>query len=637
MLRRTRRVLTWMLVLAMFILAACSGKTIDPNTGAVKEPEKKQESSGQTTTPQTNTQPANPQPTNPQPSATPPIVVATPNAPAPGSTQPSGPVSGGTLRLYYPNVATIDPQLNSFGLWLGMDGLFEGLVRLDEAKNFSDVRGALAESWDISADRKTYTFHLHKNAKWSNGDPVTADDFVFAYRRLIDPATKAFVSWGPTYLANYQDIKDGKKKLEELGARAIDANTLELTLQNPASDFLITLALPTALPVPKKVIETHGTTWTELSKFASNGPFKLDKYELNTKIELVPNPNYWGEKPHLDRVVLYLNSAQLIAYENDEADIMQVGIQDLDVVKNDDKLKDQLTELGIKNYDLINFPVNSDPAAHNRYFRQALAMSIDKAMISSTVMKNINTPAWVTLPEGVPGHDDSLGLPFDIAKAKAALAQAGFPDGQGAPPIHFLVNGVNPPAFVLAIKDAWEKNLGLKVEIEALESGAFAQKRNAIQPMGQVTVFTTAFQVSYPSPRVVHVAAGRDNARLWTLPADERVKYQETSAAAGAEKDPAKKAALLQENIDRLMTKSSPEAQEYAAWNAEIYAGATPERELELVKKLQAFDRQSANLIPLFWQKAFIMVKPDVMGLKLNPFMNGRFYFADVWLDPSKQ
>ncbi len=588
--RRTRLIAAWMALLAFVVLAGCSSKTVDPNTGAVTE--KKED---------------------------------------------TGPKAGGTLRLHYPNVATIDPQMNAFGLWLGMDGLFEGLVRLDETKNFTDVRPALAEKWDISADKKTYTFHLRKNAKWSNGDPVTADDFVFAYRRLVDPATKAFVSWAPTYLNNYQAYKDGKAKLEDLGAKAIDANTLELTLQNPASDFLITLALPTALPVPKKVIETHAAKWTELDKFASNGPFKLDKYELNTKIELVPNPNYWGEKPKLDRVVLYLNAAQLLGYENNETDIMQVGIQDLDVVRNDAKFKGQLTELNIKNYDLINFPINRDPAAYNRKFRQALAMSIDKAQIASTVMKNTATPAWVTIPEGVPGHDNSLGLQYDVAKAKAALAEAGFPDGKGAPPIHFLVNGVNPPAFVLAIKDAWEKNLGLKVEIEALESGAFAQKRNAIQPEGQVSVFSTAYQVSYASPRVIHTLAAKDTARFHLLSAADRVKYQETSTAIAAEKDAAKKAQMTKDNADMLATKPGAEAQEYAKWFEEIYAGATPERELELFKKIQAWDRQSAMLIPLFWQKAFLLVKPSVQNLKFNPFMNGRFYFADVWMDPSKK
>ena len=429
--RRTRFLAAWMALLAIVLLAGCGTKTIDPTTGAVTD---KQED------------------------------------PKEAPKDDAKPTTGGVLRLHYPNVATVDPQLNSFGLWLGMDGLFEGLVRFDET--FTKVKPAVAETWDVSSDDKVYTFHLRKDAKWSNGDPVTADDFVFAYRRLLDPETKAFISWAPTYLLNYQDIREGKKQLEELGVRAIDAHTLELTLQNRASDFLITLALPTALPVPQKVIEAHGPQWTELDKMASNGPFKLVTYELNTKIEMVANPHYWGEKPKVDRVVLYLNAAQLLEFENDEIELMHVAIQDLETVKNNATLGKFLSELQIKTYSLITFPLNSDPAAHNKKFRQALAMSIDKEQIATSVMKNMVIPAWVTLPEGVPGHDNSLGLPFDVARAKAALAEAGFPDGKGAPPVHILVSGVNPPAFVLAMKDAWEKNLGLKVEIEALESGA---------------------------------------------------------------------------------------------------------------------------------------------------------------------
>lgn len=586
--RRTRLLAAWMALLAIVLLAGCSGKKIDPSTGVVTE--KKEE---------------------PTPTAT----------------------AGGTLRLHYPNVATIDPQLNSFGLWLGMDGLFEGLVRFDES--FTNVQPALAEKWDISPDKKVYTFHLRKNAKWSNGDPVTADDFVFAYHRLLDPNTAAFISWAPTYLQNYQEIREGKKPVEELGVKALDPNTLQLTLQNPASDFLITLALPTALPLPKKVIEAHGPAWTELDKFASNGPFKVEQYELNTKIELVANPNYWGEKPKLDRVVLYLNAAQLLEFENSEIELMHVDIQDLDTVKNNANLSKSLTELQVKTYSLVTFVVNSDPAAYNKKFRQALAMSIDKAQIAKTVMKDTVTPAWVTLPEGVPGHDDSLGLPFDVAKAKAALAEAGFPDGKGAPKMNILVNGLNPQPFVLAIKDAWEKNLGLTVELEALESGAYAQKRNAVQPEGQVSVITTAYQVSYASPRVVHTWPGRDNAKSLTLTAQDRVKLYEMTLAVANEKDAAKKAQMLQENTKFLYEKAAPEAHEYTKWFEEIYKGTSPEREIELMKKIQAWDRQAAGLIPLFWSKVYILKSPSVKGFNPNPFMGGRFYFADVWMDSS--
>jgi oligopeptide transport system substrate-binding protein len=590
MQRRTRFLVTWLVLVAMVVLAGCSGKKIDPTTGTVTEP---------------------PKAADQQPKA------------------------GGTLRLHYPNVATIDPQLNSFGLWLGMDGLFEGLVRYDAT--YTKVQGAVAEKWDISADGKVYTFHLRKDAKWSNGDPLTADDFVFAYRRLIDPATKAFVSWGPTYLKNYQAIKDGKAKPDQLGAKAIDANTLELTLENPASDFLITMTLPTALPVPKKVIEQYGPKWTDLDKFVSNGSFKLDKFELNTKIEMVANPNYWGDKPKLDRVVLYLNPSQLMEFENDEVEIMPVNIADLDTAKNDAKLSKGLVELNIKNYDLLTYPVNSEPAVYNKSFRQALAMAIDKEQITKTVMKGTATAAWASLPEGVPGHDDSLGLQYDVAKAKGLMAQAGFADGKGAPPVHILVNGINPPPFVLAIKDAWEKNLGLKVEIEALESGAFAQKRNAIQPAGQVTVFTTAYQVSYASPRVVHTYASKDVGKTTTLSMADRIALVNAQTAANSEKDAAKKQQLIAANTQFLNDKASADGKQYEAWYEEIYKGASADKELELFKKIQQWDRQNAFLVPLFWQKAFMLVKPSVQNFKPNPFMNGRFYFADVWMDSSKK
>lgn len=587
-MRCARFVFVWALLLIM--AAGCGGKTIDPTTGETKQ--------------------------------TPPATVGKEDGPK-------------VLRMYYNNTPTIDPQLNAWGLWAGMDGLFEGLTRLDET--FLGVKPALAQSWDISPDGKVYTFKLRPNAKWSNGDPLTAHDFVFAYRRLIDPATKAFVAWGPTYLENFQDIKDGKKPFDALGAKALDDTTLQLTLQHPASDFLITMALPTAFPVPKKVIEEHGAAWTDLKNFANNGPWKVAVYELNTKMELVPNPEYGGDKPQLDRLILLFNQAQLISYENDEVDIMSVTLADLDTVRNDPKLSKQLIELPIKNYVHMTMSPNQNPAGENVKFRQAIAHAIDKERIAKTVMKETATAAWVTLPEGVPGHDLSAGRMFDVTRARQLLADAGFPNGNGAPPIHILVAGANPAPHILAIKDDLEKNLGLTVNIDAMEGGVYAAKRFDLHPPDRVVYWVNSNQVSYASPRVVHVYAARDGAKANSLPLDLKVRNWHAGREADAEKDAAAKAKIIAEIARIRDENASQEALRIFDLYEKAYRGASAEEEIAIFKQIQLHDREQSFQIPLFWNKSYFLVKPQVQGHRPNPFMGGRFYWSLVTMDPSKK
>ena len=168
--------------------------------------------------------------------------------------------------------------------------LFEGLMN-------EDAKGAMipgvAESFEESDDKLTYTFRL-RDAKWSNGDPVTAGDFVYAWRRVVDPETASEYAWFMELMniVNATEIVKGEKSPEELGVEAIDDKTLEVTLTTPTPYFIKTLSHATTYPVPQKVIEAEGDNWTQPGKLVGNGAFVLESHNLGVDITLKKNPDY---------------------------------------------------------------------------------------------------------------------------------------------------------------------------------------------------------------------------------------------------------------------------------------------------------------------------------------------------------
>ncbi len=187
--------------------------------------------------------------------------------------------------------------------------LLEGLVTSDSE---GKLQPGVAESWENTPDFKTWTFHLRKDAKWSNGDPVTAHDFVFAWRRLVDPATAAPYASYLSYLQveNAQDIIDGKKKPAELGVEAKDDYTFVVHATNPVPYAVSLTTHQSLLPLPQKVVEKLGDAWVKKENYVGNGAYKLANHVVNEKIEFERNPLYWNDKETV------INSATFLAIEN---------------------------------------------------------------------------------------------------------------------------------------------------------------------------------------------------------------------------------------------------------------------------------------------------------------------------------
>lgn len=362
--------------------------------------------------------------------------------------------------------------------------MFEGLVRLDADQQ--PVPG-MAETWEISDDGLKYTFHL-RDAKWTNGDPVTAGDFEFALKRLLNPDTAAEYSYQAFYIKNGEKYNAGECSADEVGIKAVDAKTLEIELESPTPYFLSLMAFPNLYPVNQKVVEEHPEDWhAHVETLVSNGPFKIVNWEHQQKIELVKNPDYWAaDDVKLDKIVMTM--VESATTELSMFDANQIDIAEDPPLEEIRRLLDEGTatmypDLGVYYY---MFNVKSEPFDDPRV-RKAFAMAIDRQALIDNVTLAFQKPAFAVvpfgLPDAVPGDDfrEKGGNSYfveDIAQAKQLLAEAGYPDAKGLPEIKILYNTHEGHQKIAeAIAEMWKQNLGANVTLSNQEWGVYLNSR----------------------------------------------------------------------------------------------------------------------------------------------------------------
>ncbi len=370
-----------------------------------------------------------------------------------------------------------DPSVtnNSFAS-IFLANCFEGLTTLDTTNG--SVIGGNAESWDISADGTVYTFHLRQGLKWSDGSPLTAKDYVYTFQRIATPATTArYLSLVTDYVKNAQEFYDGKATADEFGVKAVDDNTLEITLKAPTPFFTDLLTMWTFSPVQQATIEANGDKWTaSADTYVSNGPFKVSEFNMGESVVLVKNANYWdADAVKLDKVTLrYIKDAgtALSAYESNEIDGSR-SVPASDIAR----LKAENAGLHFAPaYGTVYYDINCKKAPYdNVLVRKALNMAIDRDSLINDVAQVDGTPAFSFIAPGytVDGEDFTDGRSnFDLSEeadvegAKKALADAGYPDGKGFPTMQLsYYTNDNVKKIVEALAQMWETNLGIKVEI----------------------------------------------------------------------------------------------------------------------------------------------------------------------------
>jgi oligopeptide transport system substrate-binding protein len=369
---------------------------------------------------------------------------------------------------------TFDPAKVEDGTTIDMlQQAFEGLVQWTPQNTLAP---ALAEHWDVSADGRTYTFHLRPGVKFQDGNPVTAQDVYFSMRRALDPALKSTVAL--SYLGDIVGAKElnAGKTAQFPGVKVVDPQTVAITIVAPKVYWIYTLTYPTGYVVSKaEAKDGVELTDTDDLKGAGTGLFQITGYQRGAKVTLAANPGYWGGAPKLagqSRPIIKDGGTRHDEYVAGDLDIVDEAKGDLDADRKDPNLKDQIkTWPRAQTFYLGMNEKTVKPFADLRV-RQALAYATDKERIRSVVMLGTVDVAQDILPEGIPGFDPQFkSYPYDPAKAKALLAAAGYPGGKGFPiiPISFRESYPDLDKTVDQIRDMWQQNLGITVQSKRTE------------------------------------------------------------------------------------------------------------------------------------------------------------------------
>lgn len=351
--------------------------------------------------------------------------------------------------------------------------LFEGLVRLDPA-TLNPTPG-VAESWEVSPDGLVYTFHLRKDAKWSNGDPLTSKDFAYAWRRVLTPSLASEYAYMLYPMKNARAYNEGTlTDFSQVGCAFPDDYTVVVTLDNPTPYFMQLHGHYTWFPVQQKTIEAagafddRGSKWTRVGSMVGNGPYQLARWVPNSVIEVRPNPNYWDAAGVKNKGVDF----RPINEEQTEERMFRAG--ELDITENVPPAK--VLDYRKKNPAVIRtddwigsyfYRVNTKRKPFDdKRVRQALAMAIDREAICSKVMTAGEKPAHFMTPANVAGYTSTAHVPYDPERARQLLAEAGYPGGKGFPSIDILYNTLERHQMIgEAIQQMWKNTLGINVTL----------------------------------------------------------------------------------------------------------------------------------------------------------------------------
>ncbi|WP_373530955.1 peptide ABC transporter substrate-binding protein [Vampirovibrio sp.] len=386
-------------------------------------------------------------------------------------------------------------DLTSFSVLLP---LFKGLTQFDAEMHPSP---AIAESWERSGDGLRYVFHLRKNARWSDGKPVTADDFLFAWQRALSPAT------GAPYVFFLYELKNGKafyegrlKDFSQVGVHAVDAHTLSVELERPTPFFLDLAASPVMLPLRRDVVTNYGDKFTEASHMLSNGAYQMAQWTHEEKIVLTPNPYFYesapAKRPQVKAIEMYMiNDANtsVVMYENGGLDFIETttSIPSFDV-RRLRKSPDCRTSV-LHRISYFGFNVEKPPF-NNPKVRQAFAYALDRSYYPR-LMQSGQKPmtSWVT--PGLVGYNPQRGIAYDPQKAKKLLAEAGYPEGKGFPTVHLSFQtqyDIQKEAEIAQY--LWKKNLNVDVRLDNMEWKVLLSKLDEDPPQ----IFRLGWFVDYP-------------------------------------------------------------------------------------------------------------------------------------------
>jgi oligopeptide transport system substrate-binding protein len=430
-----------------------------------------------------------------------------------------------------------------------IQALFDPLVSYEPA-TLAPVP-ALAERWDISPDGLTYTFHLRADAKWSNGDPLTAQDCVDSWRRILTPALAADYAYFLYLLRGAEDFNKGRTTdFSTVGATARDARTLVATLTHPAPYFLQILLNSPWRPVHLRSIAAvgdaynRGTKWTRPGRLVSSGPFTLKEWSLNTRVVVEKSPTYW------DRAKVSLNAIHFYPIDNIDAEDRAFRSGQLHLTwslplsKVIPMQREKSPNLRIDSYlETFFFRLNVRKAPlQDPRIRRALSLAIDRDTIAAKILPGGRQPAPTFISPLLVGYTPPTRRAYDLAAARQLLAEAGHPGGAGLPPIEILYYNSEILRIVSeAVQQMWSRDLGVKVALANQEKKTVFASRRA----GDYQVLLGSWTADYLDATTyldMWRADSGNNHTGWTDPA-----YDALSDRANTLADRAARAAVLQQ------------------------------------------------------------------------------------------
>ncbi len=368
----------------------------------------------------------------------------------------------------------------------------EGLVAFDEKMK---VVPALAESWKMSPDGKTYTFKVRPGLKWSDGIPLKAQDFVYSWERLLTPATAAAYSYLLFDVVGAEAFAQGKSKdFSTVGIKAVDDLTVQVKLARPVAYWIYIPTFWVTFPLRRDVVEKHGVGWASPGRMVTVGPYTLASHDIDRRLVLKANPNYPGKRGNVTEVIAQIvqdDSTALTLYETGKIDFLtDIGSLDLSKLASRKDLKRYpYLKTGYLGLVSSKFPANS--AA----FRRAIAMAIDKSKLGQ-VLHGGQQAATTFVPPPMFAYAAQGGLPFDPPRARSELRASGV-DPATAPKIDLVIPNLDKPRTLAQfIQGELKRNLGLNVELQAFDNKTFrAQIDLKTHPM-----FVLSWGADYPDP-----------------------------------------------------------------------------------------------------------------------------------------
>ncbi|MBC7883453.1 MAG: peptide ABC transporter substrate-binding protein [Anaerolineae bacterium] len=467
--------------------------------------------------------------------------------------------------------------------------IFESLTSRDPKT--LEAMPALATGWESKDDARTWVFHLRKGATFTDGKAITAQDFVWSWQRLVNPANASPYVFAALPIKNAQAVFDGKLPLSQLGVRALDDNTLEVNLEQPTPIFPKLASAWAFVALPRHVIERYGDAWSRPEHLVSNGPFQVADYRPYDQVVLTKSPTYWDhDQVRLDKIVLLPVSDQ-----SQNTNLYRAG--ELDIVRNL-YLPDALIPALSKRKDFrsgsffgayyLEFNVKHKPFDDIRV-RRALNLAIDREAITSRYLKVLNMqPACSVVPPILSGYSAPRCTMYNPKRARALLVEAGYPGGKNFPAVSIdIINHGTTITASQAIQRMWKEQLGIHVNIQMEESQthmARAESRN-------FSILSGGWIGDYMDPAAfldLYIDTNSNNHTDW---------------------------------------KDS----EYIALMKKAEGAADIKQRLYWMHAAEARLIDQAPLAPLVFMGTQSMQKPWVKGLYANPL--GQNSFKSVWID----